>query len=43
MAAGIFLSITAPSYNERENIEGMITYWEEIFTRDGIRGEIVIT
>ena len=42
MAAGIFLSITAPSYNERENIEGMITYWEEIFTRDGIRGEIVI-
>ena len=42
MAAGIFLSITAPSYNERENIEGMITYWEEIFSRDGIRGEIVI-
>ena len=42
MAADIFLSITAPSYNERENIEGMITYWEEIFTRDGIRGEIVI-
>jgi glycosyltransferase involved in cell wall biosynthesis len=37
-----FLSITAPSYNERENIEKMVTYWESIFARDGIQGEIVI-
>jgi len=37
-----FLSITAPSYNERENIEKMVTYWESVFARDGIQGEIVI-
>jgi len=38
----VFLSITAPAYNERENIENVVTYWESIFTREDIRGEIVI-
>jgi glycosyltransferase involved in cell wall biosynthesis len=38
----VVLSITAPSYNERENIEKMVTYWESVFVRDGIQGEIVI-
>ena len=42
MTSGVFLSITAPAYNERENIEKMITYWESIFAHDGIQGEIVI-
>ncbi len=42
MTSGIFLSITAPAYNERENIEKMVTYWESIFVRDGIQGEVVI-
>jgi dolichol-phosphate mannosyltransferase len=42
MPSSVFLSITAPAYNERENIEKMVTYWEGIFTRDGIQGEIVI-
>lgn len=37
-----FLSITAPAYNERENIEQVITAWEGVFARDGIHGEIVI-
>lgn len=42
MTPGVFLSITAPAYNERENIENMVTYWESVFARDGIQGEIVI-
>ncbi len=42
MTPKVFLSITAPAYNERENIEKVITYWESIFARDGIQGEIVI-
>lgn len=37
-----FLSITAPAYNERENIEQVILAWESVFQRDGIVGEIVI-
>ena len=40
--AAVFLSITAPAYNERENIERMVRYWESIFARDGVSGEIVI-
>ncbi|MEM4724864.1 MAG: glycosyltransferase family 2 protein [Candidatus Hadarchaeum sp.] len=42
MTPKVFLSITAPAYNERENIAKMVTYWESIFARDGIQGEIVI-
>ena len=42
MTSAIFLSITAPAYNERENIEKVVTYWQSIFARDGIQGEIVI-
>lgn len=42
MPSSVFLSITAPAYNERENIERMVTYWESVFARDGIQGEIVI-
>lgn len=42
MTTRIFLSITAPCYNERENIEKMISHWESIFAIDGIQGEIVI-
>jgi len=42
MTSDVFVSITAPAYNERENIETVITDWEGIFGRDGIRGEIVI-
>jgi len=42
MTPGVFLSITAPAYNERENIENMVTYWQSVFARDGIQGEIVI-
>ena len=42
MTPNVFLSITAPAYNERENIEKLVTYWESILARDGIRGEIVI-
>jgi glycosyltransferase involved in cell wall biosynthesis len=42
MTSTVLLSITAPAYNERENIEKMVAYWESIFSRDGIQGEIVI-
>ena len=42
MSSGVFLSITAPAYNERDNIANMVTYWESVFARDGIQGEIVI-
>jgi len=42
MASSTFLSITAPAYNERENIETMVTYWQGVFAGDGISGEIVI-
>ncbi len=42
MTSDMFLSITAPVYNEREGIEQVITRGESVFTRDGIRGEIVI-
>ncbi len=42
MNGKVFLSITAPAYNERENIESMVTYWESVFARDGVQGEIVI-
>ena len=42
MTSGTFLSITAPCYNERESIEKVVRYWEEVFARNGIQGEIVI-
>jgi glycosyltransferase involved in cell wall biosynthesis len=42
MPSSVLLSITAPSFNERENIENLVRYWESIFDRDGIPGEIVI-
>jgi len=42
MTVGVFLSITAPAYNERENIEQVIADWQSIFARDGIQGEVVI-
>lgn len=42
MTSGIFLSIIAPAYNEREIIEKVVTDWENVFIRDGIQGEIVI-
>jgi len=42
MASSVFLSITAPAYNERENIETVVTYWESVFAGDNISGEIVI-
>lgn len=42
MTNGLFLSITAPCYNERENIEKMVAYWQSVFVKDGIAGEIVI-
>ena len=42
MSAGIFLSITAPAYNEREIIENVVRGWQMVFARDGIAGEIVI-
>jgi glycosyltransferase involved in cell wall biosynthesis len=42
MASSVLFSITAPAYNERENIENMVRYWQSVFTGDGISGEIVI-
>ena len=42
MTSGVFLSITAPAYNEREVIERVIADWESVFARNGIHGEIVI-
>jgi len=42
VTAGVFLSITAPAYNECEIIEKVVTSWQDVFTRDGIAGEIVI-
>ncbi len=42
MDTEIFLSIAAPTYNERENIENVVVAWEDLFVRDGIQGEVVI-
>ncbi len=42
MTNGVFLSITAPCYNEHENIEKMVSYWQSVLLKDGISGEIVI-
>jgi dolichol-phosphate mannosyltransferase len=42
MAPNVFLSITAPAYNERENIENMVNYWQSVFAGDSISGEVVI-
>ena len=42
MAREPFLSIAAPAYNERENIENVVRSWEAVFARDGIEGEIII-
>jgi len=42
VSSTVFLSITAPAYNERENIATMITHWESVFADDHINGEIVI-
>jgi glycosyltransferase involved in cell wall biosynthesis len=42
VTVGVFLSITAPAYNEREIIEKVVSTWQDVFTRDGIAGEIVI-
>ena len=42
MTNDVFLSITAPCYNEHENIEKMVAYWQSVFVRDGISGEVVI-
>jgi glycosyltransferase involved in cell wall biosynthesis len=42
MTLGVFLSIAAPAYNERENIEHVIADWQSVFARDGIQGEVVI-
>ncbi len=42
MASGVFLSITAPAYNERDNIEKVVRSWASIFGQDSIQGEIVI-
>ncbi len=42
MTVGVFLSIAAPAYNERENIEQVIADWQRIFARDGVQGEVVI-
>ena len=42
MTVGVFISITAPAYNERENIEQVIADWQSIFARDGVHGEVVI-
>jgi glycosyltransferase involved in cell wall biosynthesis len=42
MTSSIFLSITAPCYNEHESIEKVVSYWQSVFVDHGIRGEIVI-
>jgi glycosyltransferase involved in cell wall biosynthesis len=42
MTNGVLLSITAPCYNEHENIEKMVSYWQSVLVKDGISGEVVI-
>ncbi len=39
----VFLSIVAPAYNEEENIEAVVRYWEQLLATEERRGEIVIT
>ena len=34
MTVGVFLSITAPAYSERENIEQVIADWLGVLARD---------
>jgi dolichol-phosphate mannosyltransferase len=42
MTGEVFLSITAPAYNERENIANMVTCWLDLLKRDSLVGEVVI-
>jgi len=37
------LSVTAPVFNEEDNIERVLTYWDEVFKSAEIDGEIVVT
>lgn len=39
----IFLSIVAPAYNEEDNIESVVRYWEKVLKENDLQGEIVIT
>jgi len=37
------LSVTAPVFNEEENIEKVLTYWDELLSAAGVDSEIVVT
>jgi len=39
----IFLSIVAPAYNEEDNLEKVVNYWNKILKENKIVGEIIIT
>lgn len=43
MGEKIFLSVAAPVFNEEENIEQVIKYWNEILNSAGFNSEIVVT
>lgn len=43
MSEGIFLSVVAPVFNEEENIENVIRYWNKVLDSAGFNSEIVVT
>ena len=42
-ANNIFISFVAPAYNEEDNIESVVRYWEKVIVENDLQGEIVIT
>lgn len=43
MGVNIFLSVAAPVYNEEDNIEGVLKYWDAILDSAEFPSEIVLT
>lgn len=43
MSEDIFLSIAAPVFNEEDNIEEIVRYWDRVIRGDKINAEIVLT
>jgi len=43
MTKKIFLSVVAPVYNEEENIENVLKYWNEVLDAADFESEIVLT
>lgn len=39
----VFISVVSPAFNEEENIENVVRYWDRILNVNNVKGEIVVT